>query len=248
MKRSLLRAMLWGISIIALVGNAFAESTLDSNSQKKPSGRVIQRDISNPVVHKDPSNPAGRRGTFDPGIQRVIENQQKRINQGIGSGELTKDEAKILQDNLQWIRDREANLKADGSLTTAERQEIIDLLQSNNQMIINKKHNPVRAIRGAQSSLDTTQKEGTFKAGVPVPIRERIVTQQQRIDRGVLSGELTMEEAKILQDNLNQVRSELHRFESDDRMTSVERAKIQEKLDLNSRMIEDKKSNPIRRF
>ena len=75
-----------------------------------------------------------------------IENQQRRINQGIKSGELTRKEAGILQDNLSWIRDRYARMTTDGRLTQNEQKRLETMLDKNSEMIKNKKHNPVKRV------------------------------------------------------------------------------------------------------
>jgi len=85
-------------------------------------------------------------GTADPGIQDRIAEQQRRIDQGIATGELTRHEADILQDNLNWIKAEEARLKADGRLTPGERARLHRALDRNSTMIYKKKHNPVRRL------------------------------------------------------------------------------------------------------
>ena len=75
-----------------------------------------------------------------------IENQQRRINQGIKSGELTRKEAGILQDNLNWIRDKYARMTTDGRLTQNEQKRLDKTLDKNSQMIRNKKHNLIKRV------------------------------------------------------------------------------------------------------
>jgi septal ring factor EnvC (AmiA/AmiB activator) len=76
-----------------------------------------------------------------------IRDQQQRINQGIRSGELTRSEADVLRDNLNWIKERFNRMTADGLLTPGERAKLDDMLERNNQMIYNKKHNARRLER-----------------------------------------------------------------------------------------------------
>ena len=47
-------------------------------------------------------------------IHERVSDQQKRIDEGIRTGELTHSEAATLQDNLNWIKETEARLKAEG--------------------------------------------------------------------------------------------------------------------------------------
>jgi hypothetical protein len=83
----------------------------------------------------------------DPKIQDRIERQQQRIDQGIIAGSLTRKEAAVLQDNLNWIRDEEAHLKRDGRLTDRERKRLHNMLDENSEMIKDKKHNRIRRYR-----------------------------------------------------------------------------------------------------
>jgi hypothetical protein len=82
----------------------------------------------------------------DPGIQGRIAEQQGRIDTGIASGQLTRPEAAILQDNLTWIKNEEARLKADGHLTPHERKRLNRMLDRNSNMIHKKKHNPIKRV------------------------------------------------------------------------------------------------------
>lgn len=82
----------------------------------------------------------------DPGIQNRIAEQQGRIDAGVASGQLTRPEAAILQDNLNWIKTEEARLKADGHLTPQERKKLGRMLDHNSNMIHRKKHNPVKRV------------------------------------------------------------------------------------------------------
>ena len=84
--------------------------------------------------------------TNDPGIHARIEEQQKRIDQGISSGQLTRVEADIVQDNLNRIKDAEARMKRDGNLTPKERARLELRLDRNSRMIYKEKHNPVKRV------------------------------------------------------------------------------------------------------
>ncbi len=84
--------------------------------------------------------------TYDPEIKGRIIKQQIRIDDGIASGELTRTEAVVLQDNLNEIKAKEAMLKADDRLTTRERVRLHRMLDRNNEIIFKKKHNPVRRL------------------------------------------------------------------------------------------------------
>ena len=163
-----------------------------------------------------------------------IRDQQARINQGIRSGELTRSEADVLQDNLRWIRERFNRMKADGFLTPGERAKLDEMLERNDQMIYNKKHNPIgRVYVGEQRAV-----VGDFQ--------ERIRDQRERIEQGVQSGALTRGEADTLLDNLDWMRDRFDRMKADGRLTVEERARLDRMLRENSEMIYNKKHNARR--
>lgn len=59
-----------------------------------------------------------------PRIDQRQVNQQKRINQGVASGELTPTEAAKLQKRETKLANDEAKAKADGKVTPAERRRL----------------------------------------------------------------------------------------------------------------------------
>lgn len=69
-----------------------------------------------PVAPKDP--------TATPRIDQRQVNQQKRIDQGVASGQLTPQEAANLQKREDKIAKDEAAAKADGKVTGAERRKL----------------------------------------------------------------------------------------------------------------------------
>ena len=153
-----------------------------------------------------------------------IENQQRRINQGIESGELTRKEAGILQDNLNWIRDKYARMTANGILTQNEQERLDKMLDKNSEMIKNKKHNPARQLYDAD-------------------VQDRIDSQQRRINQGLSSGKLNRHEADIVQDNLNEIRRRYAKMRKDGVLTIKELEKLDKMLDENSKMISRKEFN-----
>jgi hypothetical protein len=82
-----------------------------------------------------PANPAAT-----PGIDQRQANQQKRIDQGVKSGELTQKEAARLekgQDKVQKIEDK---AKADGVVTAKERKRINKAQDNQSKKIYREKH------------------------------------------------------------------------------------------------------------
>ncbi len=167
-------------------------------------------------------------GASPANIPDRIANQQQRIDQGIASRELTRAEADVLQDNLNWIKATFARMKADGRLNPGEISKLEAMLDRNSQMISNKKQNPIKRV---------------YQADIP----ERIANQQWRIDQGVASRELTRAEADVLQDNLNWIKATFARMKADGRLNPGEISKLEAMLDRNSQMISNKKQNPIKR-
>lgn len=79
-------------------------------------------------------------GTRDPGVNQRQHSQQHRIQQGVKSGELTKDEAKGLRVEQRSIRQEERQYKSDGILTKAERTDLRQDLNAASRTIYNEKH------------------------------------------------------------------------------------------------------------
>jgi hypothetical protein len=78
--------------------------------------------------------------------------------------------------------------------------------------------------------------------------QERIHDQQQRINQGIKSGELTQREAQVLQSNLDNISIRYKNMRSDGAMRQREIEKLEKMLDRNSRMIRNKKHNPVERI
>lgn len=75
-----------------------------------------------------------------PGIDQRQANQQKRIDQGVKSGELTQKEAARLekgQDKVQKIEDK---AKADGVVTAKERKRLHKAEDNQSRKIYREKH------------------------------------------------------------------------------------------------------------
>jgi hypothetical protein len=171
----------------------------------------------------------------DPSIQQAIADQQKRINQGIQSKQLTLQESKTLEGNLAHIRNEDTRLRADGNFTQAEKDQLLALLNQNDKMIKDKRNNPVKNM---QETKDLDERI--------LSIPERFARQQSRINQGIKSKDLTKEEAKVLQDNLNHVKNEDERLRAAGKLSDAEKNRLHILLDQNSEMIRNKKDNPVK--
>ena len=199
-------------------------------------------------------NNAFTQTAIDPGIDQVITKQQNRIDEGIKSKKLSSEEAKTLQDNLTRIREEGARLKADGKLTKEEKAQLNKMLEQNSKMIQDKKQTPVKAVSGGSAAATPA----TAPAQVPtkpVPvtpavqdteIKEKIASQQKKIDEGIKSQQLTLQEAKVLENNLKEIREEETGARADGTFTKEDKAEILELLGDNEKMIKDKKNNPVK--
>ncbi|MBF0497040.1 MAG: hypothetical protein HQK58_10780 [Deltaproteobacteria bacterium] len=83
--------------------------------------------------------------TDDPVIQYREKNQEKRIQQGVKSGELTPKEAGKLEREQARIKQTESRMKADGKLTKKERARLQRKENKASAHIYNKKHNQKKA-------------------------------------------------------------------------------------------------------
>jgi hypothetical protein len=84
-------------------------------------------------------------GTDDPRIQKREQNQEKRIEQGEKSGQLTPGEAGRLEKQQTKIKQDEARMKSDGKLTKKERRKLTREQNRASKNIARKKHNDRRA-------------------------------------------------------------------------------------------------------
>lgn len=62
--------------------------------------------------------------TATPGVDKRQAEQQKRIDQGVKSGELNKGEAKRLEKGQERVQKMEDKAKADGNVTDKEKAKI----------------------------------------------------------------------------------------------------------------------------
>ena len=88
---------------------------------------------------KHDAQTAGRVG---PGsIDNRQANQRARIQQGVGSGQLTARETHQLEKGQARVQNMESRAKADGSVSNRERARLNQAQNVQSQRIYNKKHN-----------------------------------------------------------------------------------------------------------
>ncbi len=157
-------------------------------------------------------------GDFDAKIKE----QEKLIEKSVASKTLSKDEAKIVHENLKGIKEKKASFTKDGKVTEREQGNLQNMLDRNNRMITDKKKNPVRPF---------TRPEVTH----------RFENHQMRIDEGVKSGALSKKEAEKLQENLAKAKAKYAELNKDGKFTPAEEEKMQDLLDKDAKMIGSKK-------
>lgn len=84
---------------------------------------------------------SSRRGTRTPVVRHRQVHQQKRIYQGVRSGELTRRETLRLQREQRAIQREKVEAKADGTVTRRERVELQRELNQSSRHIYRAKHN-----------------------------------------------------------------------------------------------------------
>lgn len=76
----------------------------------------------------------------DPGVNARQHHQRDRIQQGVKSGELTRNEAQELRTERRDIRQTEQEYRSDGVLTKAERKDLHQELNQQSREIHEEKH------------------------------------------------------------------------------------------------------------
>lgn len=84
---------------------------------------------------------AAMAGTNDPMIERRQINQERRIDQGVKSGQLTPAEAGRLEAQQATIQQQEERMKSDGNLSASERRALARQQNRASRNIYRKKHN-----------------------------------------------------------------------------------------------------------
>jgi polyhydroxyalkanoate synthesis regulator phasin len=76
----------------------------------------------------------------DPNVNARQHRQAQRVEQGVRSGQLTRDEAKQLRQERRAVRQEEHAYKADGKLTREERKDLHQDLNTLSKDIYTEKH------------------------------------------------------------------------------------------------------------
>lgn len=164
-----------------------------------------------------------------PTIAERKENQQDRIANGVGSGQLTAGETSKLETkeaaiNGETRADRAAN---GGKLTAAEKQQINGQQNQLSKQIYNDKHNANTATYGTN------------------PVGQRRENQQDRIAQGIKSGQLTAGETAKLENQQKGINHEVKadRAANGGKLTPGEKKQVNKEQNAASKNIYNKKHN-----
>ena len=155
-------------------------------------------------------------------VQRDI-NQESRVEQGLKSGQLSTGEARI--DRM------ESKALKDGNLGTQEAARIQRAQNQQSEAINQAKHNDVT---GNPNSASSQRMQTDVR---------RNINQQNRIEQGVQSGQLTNKEVSKLEGGQARINRAEARAGADGHVGAGEQARIQNKENKQSRKIFRNKHN-----
>jgi len=158
------------------------------------------------------------------------ENQQDRIARGIDDGQLTSGEAASLESKEAKINNEAAKMKAanGGKLSAADVQKLENQQNQMSHQIYKDAHN--------DKAQNTDPKSEVGK---------RYENQQDRIAKGIASGQLTPAEASRLEKQESTIGKEVHneRSQNGGTLTSAERQKVNQQQNHVSKEIHNGKNN-----
>src|SRR5438874_1668175 len=163
-------------------------------------------------------------------VQRDL-NQQGRIEQGLKSGSLNTREASQLERGEARIERMESNAAKDGTPSPAEKARI-QRAQNQESRQINRLEN--NAARGNPNSASSKRMQADV---------QRNVNQQERIEQGVQSGQLTNREAGNLERGQARVDRKEARAGADGHVGAGEQRGIQNAENHQSKKIFREKHN-----
>jgi hypothetical protein len=163
-------------------------------------------------------------------VQRNV-NQQERVEQGLESGQLTTREAAKLEKGEANIDKMEQKAEADGKLTNAEKQRIERAQNKESREITRDKTN-------AQTGDPSSKSSQRMQADV-----QRNVNQQQRIEQGVQSGQLTNREVGNLEKGQAKVDRKEARAGANGHISAQEQRNVQAAENHQSHKIHKEKHN-----
>jgi hypothetical protein len=172
--------------------------------------------------------PAGGPAAAPGFVQRDI-NQDQRIEQGLKSGQLNTREAARLEGEQAHVDKLEAKALSDGKISAQERARINAAQNRTSADIAREKHD-------AQKGNPNSASSQRMQADV-----QRNINQQQRIQQGMASGQLTHHEAAKLEAGQAHVARTEARAGKDGHVSAGEQARVQTAENVQSRRIHREK-------
>jgi len=163
-------------------------------------------------------------------VQRDV-NQENRIEQGLKSGQLSTGEAAKLERGEARIDKMESQALKNGNLSPEEAARIQRAQNQESRAISNLKNNDVTGNPNSASSQ-------RMQADV-----QRNINQQNRIEQGVQSGQLTNKETSQLERGQARVDRTEARAGANGNVNAREQARIQQRENVQSRKIFRDKHN-----
>jgi hypothetical protein len=160
--------------------------------------------------------PGAYRQVQTPGIDNAQQAVSDRIQQGLQSGRITPSEARALYRRDREIQNREAAYKSDGRVTPQERQQLradVASLSADVERAIANNRNVAVEHGGRLGGIDSQE----FAIG-------------QRIDEGVRTHRLSLQEAGRLQQREQAIERREAAFRSDGIVTHQERRQLRAEL------------------
>ena len=162
--------------------------------------------------------------------------QQNRIEQGLRTGDLNVQEASRLERQEAGVSRMESRALRDGTLSADERARITAAQDRVSQNIARERQD---GDRGDPNSLSSRRMQADV---------QRNVNQQERIDQGVRSGQLTNREAGRLENGQARTERMEGRAGADGRIGANEQRRIQTTDNRQSRQIyNERHDNQVRR-
>ena len=177
------------------------------------------------IVGIGPAKVWAEEGTI---VKREL-NQQHRIGEGVKSGQLTAKETGRLEKGERKIEKNREKAWSDGNLSPAEKARLEHEENRESRKIYNLKHNDTEAPAGKG------------------PIVRREVNQQNRIAKGVKSGQLTAGETTRLEKGERKIEKNREKAWSDGKLSAREKGRLEHQENHESRQIFRAKHNARKR-
>jgi hypothetical protein len=161
--------------------------------------------------------PAMAQHANTPGIDSTQQEIHARIQQGMASGQITRDEARNLFQREREIQVREMRMKSDGTATPHERRQLRQDLDDLRAEVEGKIANGRFANRRGHGAPDIDNAEAQIR---------------MRIEQGIRSGQIDRREGEILAAKERMLRRHEAAFSSDGFISRGEHQQLREEVAL----------------